>query len=79
VIFNCIDYGATFDYAANSLAKVLAIPFISGSSYTNTSIVDWFSGEPGKKCWACLKSISESFTENEAQPDDLKAWANERK
>jgi len=39
--------GSIFDYAVNSLSKVLGIPLILGSSYANTVIVNLFSGKPG--------------------------------
>jgi molybdopterin/thiamine biosynthesis adenylyltransferase len=53
VIFNCIDYGCVFDYAVNSLAKSLKIPYISGSSYGNSMILNYYSGEVSELCFAC--------------------------
>jgi molybdopterin/thiamine biosynthesis adenylyltransferase len=61
VIFNCIDYGATYDYAVNSLCKFLAIPYVSGSSYANTMLINYFSGKEDEACWSCLNSTDESF------------------
>ena len=43
-MFNCIDYGAMYDYVSNSLSKALKIPLICGSSYANTMIIEYYSG-----------------------------------
>jgi molybdopterin/thiamine biosynthesis adenylyltransferase len=70
VIFNCIDHGSIFDYAVNSLSKVLGIPLILGSSYANTVIVNLFSGKPGRACWSCLNITSESFDWTQSEVEE---------
>jgi len=47
VIFNNIDFGQYFDYACLNLAKSLQIPYVAGSSYARTWIVEFYTGRPG--------------------------------
>jgi molybdopterin/thiamine biosynthesis adenylyltransferase len=44
VVFNCIDVGKYFDFSVLTLCKVLMLPYVSGSSYSNTLIVEFFPG-----------------------------------
>ena len=44
VIFDCVDVGAAYDYAVFSLARLLGIPCVSGSSYIWQYIVEYFDG-----------------------------------
>lgn len=74
VVFNCIDYGAVMDMAINSLCKRLAIPYVSGSTYANTLIVNFFNGRQGQACWSCLNSVTESFIDNAMCKSDLEAY-----
>jgi hypothetical protein len=53
--------GAIYDYATNSLSKVLGVPLVTGSSYANTALVNFYTGRPGMACWSCLNTTSESF------------------
>ena len=56
VVFNCIDYGEYFDYAATSLCAALGLPYISASSYGHTAIAECYPAldYPSKgPCWAC--------------------------
>eukprot|EP01087_Luapelamoeba_hula_P008240 TRINITY_DN2051_c0_g1_i1.p1 TRINITY_DN2051_c0_g1~~TRINITY_DN2051_c0_g1_i1.p1 ORF type:complete len:384 (-),score=57.22 TRINITY_DN2051_c0_g1_i1:49-1200(-) len=79
VVFNCIDYGSLFDYAVNVITKCLQIPYILGSSYANTSVVNYFTGKPGKACWTCFNAVEESFTANQNQSEDIDKWLAERR
>jgi molybdopterin/thiamine biosynthesis adenylyltransferase len=75
VLFNCIDHGAQFDVAAGALAYSLQIPYVTGSSYSNTWIVEYFKAVPlrwrdqpelGKtlpcvQCSGCCHSVKEKI------------------
>ena len=44
VIFNAIDVGNGFDIAVISLCMALKLPYVSGSSYCHSWIVEYFTG-----------------------------------
>jgi len=46
VLFQCVDVGRYFDYAVLGLCRTLGLPFVSGSSYSSTVIVEFFTGKP---------------------------------
>ncbi|KAL6060897.1 NEDD8-activating protein uba3 [Balamuthia mandrillaris] len=73
-VFNCIDYGAVFDYAVNAVCKRLALPYVLGSSYANTILVNYFGGGSGQACWACLNETRESFLFNRNSSKDILEW-----
>lgn len=59
VVFNMIDYGDSFDLAAQSLSIKLNIPFIQGGTFSQMVNVEFFPPK-GKSCLACgVDSIEE--------------------
>mmetsp|Transcript_2768 Transcript_2768/g.2501 ORF Transcript_2768/g.2501 Transcript_2768/m.2501 type:complete len:228 (+) Transcript_2768:99-782(+) len=52
VIFNMIDYGDYFDYAAQSLAIKLGIPLIQGGTFAQSMCVEYVTGK-GQPCLLC--------------------------
>jgi len=56
IIFNMIDVGEYLDYATQSLALTLNIPFCIGGTFRNTLTVD-FIPAGGKPCWACISDV----------------------
>jgi hypothetical protein len=76
VLFNCIDHGAQFDVASGALASSLKIPYVTGSSYSNTWIVEYFKavplrwrGQPAQdqqlpcvQCSGCCHSVKDKVT-----------------
>ena len=65
VVFNCIDYGVFFDRAVGVSASKLCIPYISGSSYAYTAIVNHFSGRREHPCWVCQNGEEHNGTPKE--------------
>jgi molybdopterin/thiamine biosynthesis adenylyltransferase len=61
VIFNCIDDSTGFDFAVNSLSKSLGIPVIQGQSAAWSFNAEFYSGAPGKRCFACSENLKSSF------------------
>ena len=53
IIFNMIDVGDYFDYAVQSLALSLGIPFCQGGTFQYTLTID-FVDKNGTPCIACL-------------------------
>lgn len=51
-VFNMIDYGDSFDLAAQSLCLKLKIPFIQGGTFSQMVNVEFFPPN-GKSCLAC--------------------------
>jgi len=62
VIFNCVDVGNGFDIACISLCMKLNIPYVSGSSYSHTWIIEYYTG----------KGIHSSFTYDNPEPNVYK-------
>lgn len=61
VIYNCIDVGAVFDFAINSLSKALSIPLVQGQSAGWSLNAEFYTGHPGSLCGFCSSSIVSSF------------------
>jgi hypothetical protein len=61
VIYNCIDVGAVFDFAVNSLSKALSIPLVQGQSAGWSLNAEFYTGQPGLLCGFCSSSIVSSF------------------
>lgn len=61
VVFNNIDYGATFDFAINSLCKSLGIPYVAASTYSNQTELGLYTGALDACCWYCCNGNGESF------------------
>lgn len=51
-VFNMIDYGDSFDLAAQSLCLKLGIPFVQGGTFSQMVNVEFFP-PGGKSCLAC--------------------------
>ncbi len=51
-VFNCIDYGDSFDIAVQSLCLKLEKPLIMGGTYATSFTVDYFTNK-GKACFLC--------------------------
>eukprot|EP00005_Dracoamoeba_jomungandri_P009506 CAMPEP_0174263082 /NCGR_PEP_ID=MMETSP0439-20130205/17092_1 /TAXON_ID=0 /ORGANISM="Stereomyxa ramosa, Strain Chinc5" /LENGTH=316 /DNA_ID=CAMNT_0015348221 /DNA_START=36 /DNA_END=986 /DNA_ORIENTATION=+ len=73
VLFNCIDYGSMFDFTVDKLSEKLQIPYILGSSYANTMIVNYFPGKDGPT-WCGFNNVSEAFTSNANTKEDIVKW-----
>lgn len=61
VIYNCIDVGAVFDFAVNSLSKALSIPLVQGQSAGWSLNAEFYTGQPGLLCGFCSSNIVSSF------------------
>jgi molybdopterin/thiamine biosynthesis adenylyltransferase len=73
-IFNMIDYGDSFDLAAQSLCKALKIPLIQGGTFSQTVTVEFFPSD-WNNCLACgIDSVPEFL--NEIRPKNIKNLKN---
>merc|ERR1712086_196241 len=61
VLFNCIDIGAMFDFAVQSLAKELQLPVAVGQSYAWTWCTELYSSEAAHMGSCCQTSTKGQF------------------
>ena len=74
VLFNMIDYGDSFDLAAQSLCLKLQIPLVQGGTFSQCVSIDFFP-LIGKPCLSCASDYNLSILE-QIHPDKILALDN---